>query len=244
LAGLLLPLALSASVAWWNGWRLVYVVPALVLGAWAVVAALGSQAPPSVVGERRSPFVSLRNGHVAMAWAVLVFSIVLEIGTGFWATEALQQLGGASTSRATALLPVYFAAMGVGRLGAARMVLAMGAPRLLASSPVVFAVGFVPFWLGPNLMVRVVGLAVMGVGLAPLYPLGVNRLLALGDGGSLGPVSALASAVGVVVGPLALGIASDAPGLKWALVVLPVTAALLIVVQRRERAVGPLTTPI
>jgi predicted MFS family arabinose efflux permease len=229
-AGLLLPLVIAGSVDIGSGWRWPYIVIGVAVAVGAVGCAAKSPPPIAVRGHRGSPVRELSDRAVRMAWLVLVLGIVLEIGTGFWAAESLHQLGGVSTSIATALLPVFFAAMMTGRLLMGRLVRRWGTDTVMIGGALIFVVGFVPFWLGPGMVVRVAGLLAMGCGISSAYPVGVTRLLLLGEAAVLGPVSALASAFGVTLGPLMLGVASDAAGLRWAQLVLPATAALLVMV--------------
>ena len=48
----------------------------------------------------------------------------------------------------------------------------------------------------------------------------------------MGAYCALASGVAVTLGPLALGVLADAVGLRWAMLVVPVLAAVGAVTQR------------
>lgn len=52
---------------------------------------------------------------------------------------------------------------------------------------------------------------------------------------ALGAFSALASGAAVSVGPLVMGALADAVGLRWAILIVPVLAALGAVTQRPRR---------
>jgi MFS family permease len=93
--------------------------------------------------------------------------------------------------------------------------------------------------LGPGLAARVIGLAIVGGGAAPLYPLTVDRLYAqVGDAldsVTLGAYCALASGVAVTIGPLLLGVLADRVGLRWAILIVPALALLGAMTQRPRR---------
>ena len=92
----------------------------------------------------------------------------------------------------------------------------------------------------PGLPLKVIGLVIVGLGGAPLYPLTVDRFYQRAghalDAVSLGAFCALASGVAVTLGPLALGVLADSVGLRWALLVVPVLV--------RRRRVHPAFTPL
>jgi len=99
---------------------------------------------------------------------------------------------------------------------------------------------------GPGLAPRVAGLVIVGFGGAPLYPLTVDRLYASAehkiDSISLGAICILASGIAVTVGPLAMGVLSDAVGLRSALLLVPVVCGIGAVTQRptlTQRVVAP-----
>ena len=83
---------------------------------------------------------------------------------------------------------------------------------------------------------RLVGLVIVGFGGAPLYPLTVNRFYQRSghalDAVALGAYCALASGVAVTLGPLALGALADSVGLRWAILIVPVLAAVGAFTQR------------
>ena len=75
-------------------------------------------------------------------------------------------------------------------------------------------VGALVMCFAPGLLPRVAGLIIVGFGGAPLYPLTVDRLYASAehkiDSISLGAICILASGTAVTLGPLAMGVLSDA----------------------------------
>jgi MFS family permease len=90
--------------------------------------------------------------------------------------------------------------------------------------------------VAPGLLLRVVGLTIVGFGGAPLYPLTVDRLYMSAehrvDSISLGAICILASGTAVTLGPLGMGVLADSIGLRWALLIVPAACALGAYTQR------------
>jgi MFS family permease len=88
----------------------------------------------------------------------------------------------------------------------------------------------------PGLLLRVVGLTIVGFGGAPLYPLTVDRLYMSAehkvDSISLGAICILASGTAVTLGPLGMGVLADSIGLRWALLIVPAACAVGAYTQR------------
>jgi MFS family permease len=109
----------------------------------------------------------------------------------------------------------------------------------IAISFLVLAGGAMVMCFAPGLVLRVAGLAIVGIGGAPLYPLTVDGLYASAehkiDSISLGAICALASGTAVTLGPLALGVLADSVGLRWAMLIVPVIGAIGAITQRPTR---------
>jgi fucose permease len=232
LAGLTLPFAIAAGGGA-LGWRWVYIVPVMVIGVVGAALASGHPAPPTVVGDGHGPVRSLRLPSILACWLVLVVGVMIELGIGFWAVEALEAVAGASSGTAAIALALYFGAMMTCRLVAGRLIATFGTARVLLASGIGHVLAVSVFVAGPGVVVRIVALIAAGLAVAPMYPVSVTRLMALGPTDVMAPVATLGSAAGVISGPLILGLASDAVGLRGALVALPVFGALFLVVLRR-----------
>jgi MFS family permease len=111
--------------------------------------------------------------------------------------------------------------------------------RLLAWALAVAALGFVVMWPSVAPAQALVGLALLGVGLGNLFPLGMSLAVALAPT-QAGPASGRAVAMtslAVLLAPLLVGGIADAASLRAALAVVPVMLALaaagLMVVRRQ-----------
>jgi hypothetical protein len=106
----------------------------------------------------------------------------------------------------------------------------------ISISFLILAAGATVMCLAPGAGWKTIGLVIVGLGAAPLYPLTVDRFyLRAGhalDAIALGAYCALASGVAVTLGPLALGVLADSVGLRWALLIVPALATLGAFTQR------------
>jgi cyanate permease len=138
----------------------------------------------------------------------------------------LKEVGGASAGRAAMLGSLWGLCLFASRLLMPRFVAAFGERSRMVCYSLVL-VGAIVLWAGPSLPVRCLGAALAAYGCGPLYPLSIDRLYARGgaDSVSLGAVGALASGVGVTLGPLSVGLLADLIDLRHAILVAAVLAA-------------------
>jgi fucose permease len=88
-------------------------------------------------------------------------------------------------------------------------------------------------WIVPSLPGKVIVLAMLGLTAGPLYSASVDRLYAAApnaDTSSVGTLAALASGTAVTTSPLALGVIADVVGLRTAILIVPVIAAVALLI--------------
>ena len=125
----------------------------------------------------------------------------------------------------------YFGGVVVGRVLGSRLARRHDPARLLALALAVTAAGFAVLWPSTGPGQALVGLALLGVGLGNLFPMGLAVTVALAPGRA---ALASARAVGMVslavlLAPLTVGALADATSLTAALGVVPVTLVLAAV---------------
>jgi fucose permease len=237
-SAVLLPLVVGLAIARDVTWRAAYLAP-LALIAVAIVLTTGRAVVPAALPAEPISLASLfRVPKMSRRWAVLACGVLVEIGTGIWAASIMGKLGGASKGLAAVLTIGFFVGMAAGRIALTRVLRRHTTERVLAFSFLGVLVALVPFLIGPGLVGRVAGLALLGLALSAIYPLSIARMFELHDDtAALGRAAAIASGVGVTFGPLLLGTLSDIVGLSWATVVLPVFAvAGLLMIERASPA--------
>ncbi len=242
----LLPLAVSLAGVVGISWRFSYLGPVIVI-ALAIVFTVGrSRVPRASSGSPVALGQLFRVPHFARRWCLLVCGVLVEIGTGIWAASIMHRQGGASESVAASLTVGFFIGMAIGRISLTTILRRIEPTRVLATSFLGSLAALGPFLLGPGLVGRVAGLTMLGLFLAPVYPLSITRLFELHDDtAALGRAAALASGFGVTFGPLILGALADAVGLGWGTFALPVflIAGLIAMSTGRAAAQTPVASP-
>ncbi|MDE2383913.1 MAG: MFS transporter [Alphaproteobacteria bacterium] len=242
--GILGPLAISLSLMLGAGWR-----NALLLGAALGVIIVFSFRRVVIADVAQGP--EGRHGRLPPAywafWCLLASVVALEFSVLFWAPAYLERVAGLSTATAAASAAAFSVAMIVGRAAGSFLVRRISAPKLLVAALLVSAGGFLVYWGVAQSTAAVAGLFMLGLGIAPLYPLTVGLAIA-----AAGPQTASASArfmlavgISILSMPALLGALADAFGLHAAHLVLPglVLAGLAflgigLAVRKREPALG------
>jgi MFS family permease len=216
--------------------------PYLVLTA-MIVLILTAVAWPVGVPEssRHTNFTLAHLGDrdVLVPWLHLLNAIFPEMATAVWAATYLKEVGHASGGLAAAMAGAFGVAMFASRQVVPQVMRVFGAATVSACF-LILGTGSLVMVFGGGLAARVVGLAIVGLGAGPLYPLDVDRLYAAAehriDPVSLGAICMLAAGTAITLGPLALGVLADSIGLKWALLIVPASCVLGAVTQfRREQ---------
>ena len=239
IAGVLYSLAVGAAIAAGWSWRGPYLgitagfVVALALVAWPVEV-------PDTVRDGRFSLRPMRERDVLVPWLKIVNAVLAEFTVSIWAVAYLHEVGGAGSGIAPVLAAVFGVMMFTSRLAVPWLLRVFG-ERTIPAGFVTIGVGATVMCLAPGVPAKVLGLALVGFGGGPLYPLTIDGLYRSAgqrlDSVSLGAVGALASGTAVTIGPLALGVLADQVGLRWALLVVPCLAALGAVTQWPRRHV-------
>jgi Major Facilitator Superfamily len=151
-----------------------------------------------------------------------------------WGALHLRETLAASPAAAAVGYAAFCTAMAGGRLAGARLVRALGETGLLAAGSLVATLGALVAVLAPTVPVALVGFALVGLGLANVFPLAIARAGALGGAGGV----ALATSVGyagLLGGPPAIGLLAGVAGIPAA---LSTVAALSVVGAVLSLAVG------
>ncbi|MEP7202064.1 MAG: MFS transporter [Ilumatobacteraceae bacterium] len=238
LAGVAFSIVVGAALALHWSWR----PPYLILTA-VIVLTLTAVAWPVVVPEstRHGEFTlaHLRDRDVFEPWLHIINAVFSEFAVGVWAATYLKEVGHASGGLAAALAGVFGVMMFLSRHVLPSTIRVFGDATVTACF-ITMGAGALVMCFAPGLVPRVVGLIIVGFGGAPLYPLTVDRLYASAehkiDSISLGAICILASGTAVTLGPLAMGVLSDAVGLRSALLIVPLACLLGAITQRPRRA--------
>jgi fucose permease len=211
------PMLVATILSLGVGWKAAFVAPLVLLGALLLVSRAAD------VGSLRLQSVDGRHlpGLPRAYWlyfAVIFLSVAGEWSVGFWCPEFIERVVHTSRVDACNGLSVFMVAMLVGRIAGARFIGATTSPWLLSCSVASAACGFLVFWLSKNMIGCLVGLTILGLGNANVYPLALSA--AIGVAGSNGTKAAarmsLSTGSAIFLAPLILGMMADSLGLFWA----------------------------
>lgn len=220
----------------WRGAVLLATVAALAVATALRRADFPAGMPPAA--GRRSPARRLPR----LFWACCVvgtLSAGTEWGLIFWGADFLTREMRMSTSSAAVSMSGFFAAMAIGRLSGSRLTRRWNSYDLLVGTFVVSAAGFPLFWLSGVPALGVIGLFVVGLGIANVYPLVASIAVDLVPGESDVAIARLifTGSLAILAAPFALGVLGDLVGIKAAFgIVVPLTAGALAVVLAMRRA--------
>jgi MFS family permease len=180
-------------------------------------------------------------GAFWVAALMLVCTTAAEWCITAWGATFFHDVLHVRTDTAVSLMVGYFGGVLVGRVAGSRLARRYDPARLLGWALAVAAVGYAVMWPAVGTAQALVGLALLGVGLGNLFPLGMSVAVALAPAraaAASGRAVAMTS-LAVLLAPLLVGTLADATSLRSALVVVPVMLALaavgLVVVRRQAR---------
>jgi MFS family permease len=158
-----------------------------------------------------------------LALGLVIACVGVEFSTTFWAADLLHTNDHLDAGAASAAISAFLVGMTVGRLSAVPLTRRYSTSRLLLGALSLSLVGWAIFWSAHSSAFGVGGIALLGLGLAFTYPLGLIRLMEASQGRP-DTANALSSlGVGVASGsaPFALGALADHIGSHGGFVLVP-----------------------
>jgi MFS family permease len=244
-AGVVAPLGVGLSVALgltWRGATLV-TVPLLV-----VVAVLLVRAPAVAAFD---PGVGSSEGAQGppprafwLAWGVLVACVATEFCCTFWSADQLRTHVGLGAGSASAAVSALLVGMAIGRFSSVPLTARWSVDRLLVVTIGLALAGWLLMWTAAALVLALLGLLLLGLGLALQFPLSLVRMMAE-SGGRPDTANALASVgTGLASGiaPFALGALADQVGAHDGFLLVPgllASAAVLLALVHAARTTTP-----
>jgi MFS family permease len=227
-ASVLAPLAVAGALASGLGWRAGYLVAPLLTLVLVLVPAWRIPLPAAVLPAHDAPATDGR--RLLGPWLEVLFAVSVEFCMVFWAASAVTEWHHASDGLAPAVAALFLVGMAAGRTLAVPVTQWVPDARvLLLTCTGVAAAGFAIFWSAPVLPLAGVGLAVVGLGVALLYPTTVSRTLAAWPHAPDRAAARAALASGVAIGgaPFVLARLADLTGLRVAYLIVPLLLAAL-----------------
>jgi MFS family permease len=230
----LAPLMVGLVTAVGLGWRLA-LFPIL-----AVLVVIGLRywsAPFPVRSAAHHEPAKATGGRARLPLAYWAFWWLIALETGaewsvvYWGASFLASDSPLSKADAATAMAAFFLAMLLGRVIGSRLTRALPGLLMLAVSLGIALVGFPLFWLVPLPLVRVVGLFIVGLGLANVYPLGVALATGTAPGQADRASARLSVAAGLsaLIAPFILGALADHIGIEQAFgIAIPLLALALL----------------
>ncbi|MDA1358899.1 hypothetical protein O1R50_04655 [Glycomyces luteolus] len=224
-AGVCAPLAFGAleSVDVPGRWALLSAVPVLL----AAVAHRTVHGPPDDTAAGGGMPV----GPASLAWTRIVLCVGIEFCFSIWSVARLVDTG-VTLGTASALGAGFGIGMAVGRLVGPRFV---DRPWAVHAALATIAVGTLVVYLGQDPVTVTAGIAVASLGIAPLYPIMLGRLVGIPglSGRHSASIGSLASGTAILSAPAALGWLDGQIGLREAfLLPIPLLVVLLVLSRR------------
>jgi fucose permease len=175
---LVAPLLVTAVIVHGGSWRLAYVALAalqVVLLVALLPQADGWREPkpvPDGGGPDGDPGGRHRGWTLALWLGLVIFFVYTgaENAAGSWSYSLLTEARGLERAAGGLVVSAYWGALTAGRLAAAAISPRLGAEALLRVSMAVSLAGAALFWWDPLPALGAAGLALLGAGLAPVFP--------------------------------------------------------------------------
>lgn len=240
------------AVGFWQGtglgWRLALWMAVLLLFLLGI-RFFRTPLPPR---EHTNHAIHTSNGRIPAAfwpfWTANILGVSIEWSMIYWGASFLEEVGGVSKTVAATSMSLFLAAMLVGRIAGSRLARTYRSEHLLLGAVLVASIGFPLFWVGVFIQVRLLGLFIMGLGIANLYPLISSSAIGLMPGRSEVASARLSLGVGLALisVPLLLGWIADRLTVWQAYGIVALFLGLmlltLLVAVRSSNRAGSLTT--
>ena len=200
--------------------------------------------PPEASEGDRHGHARIRRGVLALGVLALV-ALIAEGAMYDWSTVYMREVVHASTGIASAAYAAFSGGMALGRFSGDAVRARLDDGRLVVGSGVLAAGGMLLGLLVPSPWIALVGFALMGLGLSNMMPvmfLAAARVPGLHAAEGVARVAVMAY-VGLLIGPVLIGITAHATNLPIGMSLVIVCAALVAVagprVLRAPRASHP-----
>jgi len=228
------PLLVGALASQAVGWRMAILAAAgisLALGVWLWLRTSEAQQRQTIVlveGEQETSGKLPR--RYWLIWLALMFGIAIEFCTVYWSADFNAKVLGLAQNTATQAVSLFLVGMILGRFAGSRLIARWSARKMLLISLILGMAGYAAFWSGVQTALSLVGLFVMGLGVANFYttllPLALN---AAGSQKQLaGARATLATGVAIFFLPFGLGSLADLLGIQRAFLMVGLLFVLVV----------------
>lgn len=189
------------------------------LGVTATIAPT-LRTPAGPTGERAPAGGAPRRGLVVLLGVIAGCTAFGEGALSDWGALHLRENLHATASVAAAGYAAFSLAMAIGRLAGTRWIVRHGDTRVLLAGTTLAAAGMTTALLTSSPSTAIAGFAVVGIGLANVFPLAIGRAGVLGGAKGIA-LAGMVGYTGLLGGPPLIGFVAGAIGLPAALATVP-----------------------
>lgn len=209
-------------------WRLAIMVG---IGVWMCVFVMNQNTKlPSAHTVDEKKLSTHKLPHLFwLYWGVIFLGVAVEWCIFFWSANFLNTVVQLPKEQASTVVSVFLLAMVIGRMVASRLTYRYAPQQLLWGAIGLVLIGFPMFWVGQEQVINIIGLFVVGLGVANFFPLGLA--IASKVGGRASDLASsrisLAAGLAILILPQILGSTADIVGIFNAFVIVPLFLVLL-----------------
>ncbi|MCY4107098.1 MAG: MFS transporter [Chloroflexi bacterium] len=176
-----------------------------------------------------------------LIWSGLVCCVALEWCVIYWASTFLEDSVGLSQNRAAVALSAYFVGGIIARFAGSQLTRKYRIEHLLQVALWISALAFPLFWLAGNVWLVLLGLFILGLGVANLFPFALVAASAAGHQAAdqASARISLGNGCAILVTPQLLGIAADSIGIDRAYGIVLVLLVLAFLLFRKAERLPP-----
>jgi fucose permease len=239
------PAVVGLAEGFGMGWRIALMLPFL----FAIAAtAIFTFSRPKLRSAERVLIIGSERGlgkGFWLGWCLLLFSVAVEFTIIFWASDFFRQTGLPNHAQASEVLVVFFGAMFIGRVFGSRLASKVPPSRIIiVSLTVAFCGSFFYCWPVP-ISLRIIGLALLGLGIANLYPTFLSLAISKAEAyqAEASAKTTLASGLAILLFPFVLGAVADLTTLSQAQLLIPLTLVAILCVFLCSRSLDNASGP-
>jgi MFS family permease len=194
--------------------------------------------PDRAGSEQGAPSFALPSGAIWWLGIIAICALLSEGAVGDWSAIFLRDAFDAGAKVAALGFGAFALTMTAGRFAGDRVVDRYGAVPILRISGALTAGGIGLSLAAPGPALAIIGFALAGVGISVVFPIVVraaSRSREMAPGAAIAAVSTTGY-TGFLAGPPAIGLLSEAAGLRWGLAVLVVLGLATVILAAHGRA--------
>lgn len=225
----LAPSVVGAVARCGYNWRYTLIFPVVMF---ALLALTNLRTVTSQASAIQAPVTTAKLPPAYWAYfAVIAFSVASEWSVIFWTAEFMERVAHLTKADAATAGSVFLAAMFIGRIIGSRLMRVVPLRIMLPVAAVLATIGFLIFWLAHSAPVHMLGLALLGLGEANMYPLSFSAAIGTAASQSARAASRMSISTGgaIFCAPFILGLIAYRSGMSSAFAFIALLLALAAV---------------